>query len=73
MRCSEVHALDIDHAFPVSLGGKSTEDNLQVLCRDCNGKKGARVWYGPTLIDRVLKNGKTIEFIEALYKQQRFG
>ena len=32
--------LEIDHIKPISKGGKSTYDNLQTLCRDCNQKKG---------------------------------
>jgi 5-methylcytosine-specific restriction endonuclease McrA len=71
VRCGSIHALDIDHALPISLGGKSSEDNLQVLCRECNGQKGARTWWGPTLIDKILEN-KTLEYIQALYRQQRF-
>jgi hypothetical protein len=29
-----------DHIVPVSLGGKSIQDNLQVMCFNCNQKKG---------------------------------
>ena len=36
-------SLEIDHVFPVSKGGKSTPDNLQTLCRECNRRKGDRV------------------------------
>ena len=28
-----------DHIVPWSKGGKTTEDNLQMLCKDCNGLK----------------------------------
>ena len=29
-----------DHIIPESLGGPTTEENLQIYCRDCNIKKG---------------------------------
>ncbi|MBO4856796.1 MAG: HNH endonuclease [Bacilli bacterium] len=32
--------LEIDHIIPIARGGKTTPDNLQVLCHDCNKKKG---------------------------------
>lgn len=41
--CGSTADLTLDHIFPVALGGCSTEDNLQVLCRRCNSAKGARV------------------------------
>ena len=28
-----------DHKIPWSKGGKTTEDNLQMLCKDCNLNK----------------------------------
>jgi 5-methylcytosine-specific restriction endonuclease McrA len=31
-----------DHIVPWSRGGHTTADNLQMLCRDCNLKKGAQ-------------------------------
>ena len=31
--------LEIDHIMPISKGGKSTYDNLQTLCHDCNVRK----------------------------------
>lgn len=34
---SEMHA---DHIVPWSKGGTTTADNCQMLCRDCNLKKG---------------------------------
>lgn len=34
--------LTIDHIKPVSLGGSDDFENLQILCRPCNTKKGAK-------------------------------
>ena len=36
---SEMHG---DHIIPWSRGGRTVEDNCQMLCRDCNLKKGAQ-------------------------------
>ena len=33
----------VDHVFPWSKGGKTEPSNLQILCKTCNQKKGARV------------------------------
>ncbi len=38
-----VSKLEVDHIIPVSKGGKSTMDNLQTLCHDCNYKKGSAI------------------------------
>lgn len=40
-RCGAAFELELDHIIPVSLGGTSDLDNLQILCRPCNQKKGA--------------------------------
>ena len=39
--CGAVNDLEIDHIEPVSRGGQSDMDNLQVLCKPCNLRKGA--------------------------------
>ena len=41
--CGAVDDLSIDHIVPFSRGGQDTVENLQVLCRPCNSKKGAKV------------------------------
>ena len=38
--------LHFDHIYPVCHGGKSTVDNIQVLCRRCNRKKGTSIPKG---------------------------
>ncbi len=35
----EYKNLEIDHIKPISKGGKSTPDNLQTLCKNCNKSK----------------------------------
>lgn len=41
-RCGTVHDLTVDHLIPLAAGGTSDASNLRVLCRRCNGMKGAR-------------------------------
>jgi hypothetical protein len=43
LRCGSAQDLEIDHIFPVALGGDNAESNLQTLCKSCNSSKGARV------------------------------
>ena len=38
--CGSRENLTIDHILPVSLYGGNEKENLQVLCRSCNSKKG---------------------------------
>lgn len=42
VNCGTDKNLSIDHIIPWSLGGKTEYENLQVLCRSCNSKKGNR-------------------------------
>lgn len=37
------HNLQVDHIIPRNLGGNNDEDNLQTLCKYCNGQKGTIV------------------------------
>jgi len=40
----DVISFEIDHIKPLSLGGDSNIDNLQLLCKHCNRSKGCK--YG---------------------------
>lgn len=40
-RCGATADLTADHVVPLARGGSSTLDNTTVLCRKCNGAKGA--------------------------------
>lgn len=33
---------EVDHVWPVILGGRTTLDNLQAICRPCNAQKAGR-------------------------------
>jgi hypothetical protein len=39
--CGSDFELQYDHLIPLALGGGSGVDNLQLLCADCNRRKGA--------------------------------
>ena len=39
--CGSDFELQYDHLIPLALGGGSGADNLQLLCADCNRRKGA--------------------------------
>lgn len=43
VECSATEYLEFDHVIPYSLGGASSVGNVQLLCRGCNLKKGARI------------------------------
>lgn len=37
--CGSANNLSVDHIYPISRGGCTTFDNLQLLCQPCNSKK----------------------------------
>lgn len=41
--CGSTERLTIDHVVPLARFGPSTPANLQVLCKSCNTRKGARL------------------------------
>lgn len=43
-RCEETRGLELDHILPVAMGGRSTPENLRVLCRAHNRYEAERVF-----------------------------
>ncbi len=41
-KCGSPSYLELDHIIPRRRGGATSAKNLQVLCRECNRKKGSR-------------------------------
>jgi hypothetical protein len=43
VECESGFDIQYDHVLPVALGGATTIENLQLLCADCNRRKGTKL------------------------------
>ena len=43
VKCGRKTKLGLDHIRPVSKGGRTEMDNLQLMCRSCNEEKGQQI------------------------------
>lgn len=43
VKCGSRENLEYDHIIPVSMGGSSTARNIELLCEECNRKKGGNL------------------------------
>ena len=55
--CGSTRDLVADHVIPLSRGGTSTPDNLQVLCRTCNTRKHNQ-FFSSADLTRQPENGE---------------
>jgi len=46
--CESTFALEIDHIKPFSVGGKTSPENLRLLCRNCNQRQGLSFFNKPS-------------------------
>lgn len=53
----DLSRLECDHIIPLARGGKTSMDNLQTLCKECNRKKGVKV---PSGLEGVQKHFRGI-------------
>lgn len=44
--CASRKALEYDHKVPFAMGGKTTFENLRLLCRNCNQRESIKI-FGP--------------------------
>lgn len=57
--CGSPDDIAIDHIFPLSKGGRNSDDNVQPLCRSCNVTKRDKITDTTTLRETIAKrNGK---------------
>ena len=80
-RYDDVRMLNIDHIHPYVLGGSSELDGLQILCKRCNARKGAKQgWESlsskeqrkkPLFPSRSLPKGRKL--MSQLYRKPRRG
>lgn len=43
VECGGTEYLEYDHIIPYSKNGSNNENNVQILCRGCNSKKGSKI------------------------------
>jgi 5-methylcytosine-specific restriction endonuclease McrA len=54
-RCGSTYGLHIDHILPFARGGKSTPENLRLLCARHNQAEAERV-FGRAYVERYSRN-----------------
>ena len=52
-KCKSTYALEIDHVIPKAKGGRSTPENLRLLCRNCN-QRAAIQEFGQRVMDQYI-------------------
>jgi 5-methylcytosine-specific restriction endonuclease McrA len=47
--------LEIEHLFPIALGGETVEENLWLACRECNAHKSKKIKSVDFLTGKLVK------------------
>jgi hypothetical protein len=55
VRCGSRHALEIDHVLPFALGSETSEENLRLVCRPCNGFLAVKSFGMAAIVPRIRK------------------
>lgn len=58
VKCGSREKLEIDHIIPISRNGREDEDNMQILCKTCNLKKGRGLNF-----DKYFKKGDGKDYL----------
>lgn len=60
-QCGSFYDIEYDHKVPVSKGGSSEEENIQLLCRPCNRKKRTRLAGQAEQVDTAGLDRRSLE------------
>ena len=62
--------LTIDHIIPLCKGGTNTSENMQVLCKSCNSKKGSQ--SNDKFLNKIKYNIKHIQYIKQTPEDRKY-
>ena len=70
VNCGATERLEVDHKIPLSRGWRHDEDNMQILCKTCNLKKGKSIDINQYFIEG---DGRNYIYIRDDFPLEAFG